>query len=503
MKNGFKNAGLAIVMALGFSQLSNANVTLDCESGNRGIEQAACWGFVVTGYYNLATLLIPGKAVNIVRNNPGTPPNMILPDANTPANTPATSKVAAVEAVTNSTTEKFDINKYFSTNYLDLEEEFMELINIYSLLTTSRTENCALYPSINDWIGEKQNYQSFVKLAENKYSSPEMQEFIQKVNEARLNNGGPFLEGQIRPEWYIEKVELLVKKLVFFYASHSNLEDYGMDMDYLTFPSLENAIITDEKLLTLFDNQQPPVLRQLVQYDNLLSKYYNGVATVGKLGRVLNLKGVELYNLWKGLTEAGLVADFEWKKTGPSGEQVIYKSNKWLEIPGETDINKLVTKLVDDKTISEELKIPLANYLLTLQNGTKKNSLFISRYKLASTVYKNNALSEYLLSGYDVFTTLGSEDEATIGSQANIQKFINDIADELIKEYNKFEEEILEKVRIFQLNNKVNNFSDLEFLKPYLDRIQSEFEGELPLGQEFLFRVLQMIDNKVKEKSPL
>jgi hypothetical protein len=48
MKNSFKNTGLAIVMALGFSQLSNANVTLDCESGNRGIEQAAYWGFGVT-----------------------------------------------------------------------------------------------------------------------------------------------------------------------------------------------------------------------------------------------------------------------------------------------------------------------------------------------------------------------------------------------------------------------------------------------------------------------
>jgi len=496
MKNSFKNAGLAIVMALGFSQFSNANVTLDCESGNRGIEQAACWGFGVTGYYNLATLLIPGKDVNIVRNTSGTPPNMILPDANTPA----TSKVAAVEAVTNSTTEKFDINKYFSTNYLDLEEEFMELINIYSLLSTSIEIKNALYPSINDWIGTKQTYQSFSKLAGNKYSSPEMQEFIQKVKVERLNHGGPFLEGQTMPVWFIQKVELLVKKFVFFYASHINLEDFGMDMDYLSFPSLENAIITDEKLLTLID--QPPVLRQLVHYDNLLKKY-NGVATVGKLGRVLNLKGVELYNLWKGLTEAGLVADFEWEKTGTSGEQVIYKSNKWLEIPEETDINKLVTKLADDKTISEELVIPLTDYLLTLQKGIKKDSIFITRYKLASLVYKNEALSEYVLSGYDVFTTLGSEDEATKGSQANIQKFINDIADELNKEYNKVVDEILEKIRIFQLNNKVNKFSDLEFFKPYLDRIQSEFEGELPLGQEFLFRVLQTIDNKVKEKSPL
>lgn len=493
MKNRFKNAGLAIVMALGFSQFSNANVTFDCESGNRGIEQAACWGFGVTGYYNLATLLITGKAVNIVRNTPGTPPNMILLAAKTPSNTPATSKVAAVEAVTNSSTEKFDINKYFSTSYLDLEEELTELRNIYVLLTTSREKTNALYPSINDWIGEKQNYQSFSKLAENKYRSPEMQEFIQKVEIERLNHGGPFLEGQTMPEWYIQKVELLVKKFVFFYASHSNLEDSGMDMDYLTFPSLENAIITDENVLKLFNNQQPPVLKQLVHYDNLLSKY-NGVATVGKLGRVLNLKGVELYNLWKGLTEAGLVTDFEWEKTGPSGEQVIYKSNKWLEISGETDINKLVTKLADDKTISEELKIPLTDYLLTLQKGIKKDSLFITRYRLASLVYKNNALNEYLFSGYDIFTTLGAEDKATKASKAYLQKFINDIADELNKEYNKVVEEILEKIRIFQLNNKVNKFSDLEFFKPYLDRIQSEFEGELPLGQEFLFRVLQIND---------
>ena len=61
MKNILKNTGIALLMVFGVAQIANAQVTLDCESGNRGIEQAACWGFGATSYNNTAGLLISGK----------------------------------------------------------------------------------------------------------------------------------------------------------------------------------------------------------------------------------------------------------------------------------------------------------------------------------------------------------------------------------------------------------------------------------------------------------
>jgi hypothetical protein len=542
MKNSFKNAGLAIVMALGFSQLSNANVTIDCESGNRGIEQAACWGFGVTGYYNLATLLISGKDVNIVRNTPGTPPSMISLDANTPA----TSEVATVE-VPNFDEKKPEqvvyLSQYFDATYLSLHAELTALITQREALKNPK-EEFALYTPIKDFIGQTEVKES------NLSSNPEI---IMAIDHRK--KFGQITEGQPMPEWFNKKAELLAKKFAFFYASHKKLEDFGMDMDYLTMPSsIDLSLITPDDLLRF------PILQSLKEYDELLSKY-PGVSTVGKLGRELKIDGVELYNLWKELTKQGVVKDYEWRQetnqiknsaqltnlddktsindflishpnysyvdgtltvTGKmtyseltelkviftsevektalnevmqrSQDQLITKiSKKWLEISTDVNVKRLVGKLDLSDNFNKDQKELLIAYLETLSKGKKMDDSFLSVYVRQRMVYKSQALFHcYKQGSYDAIS-LASEllDDATTFKSEFETKF-----KEWIQQYDNFEEVALGIINKFQVAKEEDMSFRLTFTDDLLKKKIKDFKGDnIPVGQEFLFRLLEENNN--------
>jgi LruC domain-containing protein len=61
MKRLFNIVNLFIVAALLSVNTVNAQLTLDCESGNRAIEQGNCWGFGAVSYTNTSTLIISGS----------------------------------------------------------------------------------------------------------------------------------------------------------------------------------------------------------------------------------------------------------------------------------------------------------------------------------------------------------------------------------------------------------------------------------------------------------
>ena len=62
MKKIFRSAALLFSTAMLSFVINNASaqVTLDCESGNRAIEQGNCWGFGATTYSNTTSLVISG-----------------------------------------------------------------------------------------------------------------------------------------------------------------------------------------------------------------------------------------------------------------------------------------------------------------------------------------------------------------------------------------------------------------------------------------------------------
>lgn len=68
-----KNILVGVLFLVGV-HTANAQLTLTCESGNRAIEQAACWGFGATSYTNIASYVINGSWS--VRGNSMTNPNI-------------------------------------------------------------------------------------------------------------------------------------------------------------------------------------------------------------------------------------------------------------------------------------------------------------------------------------------------------------------------------------------------------------------------------------------
>jgi len=62
MKNLFRSIifGFFMLFITAFTTNLQAQVTLNCESGNRAIEQGNCWGFGATSYSNTANLVIEG-----------------------------------------------------------------------------------------------------------------------------------------------------------------------------------------------------------------------------------------------------------------------------------------------------------------------------------------------------------------------------------------------------------------------------------------------------------
>ena len=426
--------------------------------------------------------------VNIARNSLINPPNVFLIQTDNNIEKLATTAVAKAEAIKPVKPEYVvNISNNFKTSFIDLEEETVQAYNQLIVFTRELKDAGAfLLPPLKFMMEKEQTIESYITLGETMNSKPEIQEAHKYVKENGLHK-----EGQPMPVWYSEKIEQLAKKFVFFYSSHEKLEDSGMDMDYLTIPSLEHVIITDEQILKVGYSNTDFVI-MLSKYDMLLSEY-SGVGTVGTLGRQLNIKGVELYNLWKALIKEGVVTDYTWKKTDDSGKVIDKNIHKWLEIKPNTDLKALVAKLGLLPNIAKKLE----NYLLTLSKGNKADSNFIKKYEELKSDYANNVLNDnYLLKGFEVFTALGMEND-----QKNYDKFFVPKADEWVKEYNKFEETSIGMIERFQVENKEDMSLRIFFIEHYLKRIKSDFQDKnIPVGQEFLFRLLEENDNLPQEK---
>lgn len=61
MKNFITKSGIVLLIGLLFSFNTKAQLTLTCESGNRAVEQAACWAFGSNTYTNVSASLITGN----------------------------------------------------------------------------------------------------------------------------------------------------------------------------------------------------------------------------------------------------------------------------------------------------------------------------------------------------------------------------------------------------------------------------------------------------------
>jgi hypothetical protein len=264
-----------------------------------------------------------------------------------------------------------------------------------------------------------------------------------------------------------------------------------MDMDYLTIPTLDNPVVTDKKLLEM-GYANSPLLSMLSQYDKFLSKY-NGVSTVGKLGRDLNIQGVELYNLWKELTNAGMVNDYSWMKTDASGKVINANKNKWLEVPVSVNVKSLVAKIALSPDVSQKLE----SYLVTLQNGKKRDGNFLKKYEELKTDYNQNVKEkDYLMNGFTAFSALGIEI-----NQERYQNYFVPKANAWIKEYCKFEG-LASAIIIddFQMDGDYR-VDRLKYMDKYLEKIKTGFLGKnIPVGQEFLFKLLDDYENLPQEK---
>ena len=413
-----------------------------------------------------------------VSTNPITPPNMIVAKA-----TQETNKVDKAEAVKAVKSELvMDISKYLKTTFLDLEEDYIVLQNQRAqLLPGYSREDAHALPSLRFLQGKPKNFDSYSK------AGHELTAMIKDKMEESFkykDKYGAFPEGQPVPEWIKQNAATLAKKLVYYYSSHRNMEDFGMDIDYLTMPIIEHNVVTD-KFLWKIGYTEYSITTCLAKYDDLL-KEYTGVGTVGKLGRELKLDGVELYNLWKKLDKAGIVADYNWELKDDYGKVVTDKtSNKWLEIANSINVKDLVASL----NVSPSYSDKLVNYFISLQNGKKRDDSFIKKYEELKVKYRDEVIvGNYYVSG---FRAMGF-------SMPNSQEsFINNygpMASKWIKEYRNFEKEVLANtVHLFFDDEESVSISKKEFFET-LEKQKKLLDSEsLPLGQEFLFQILEKI----------
>ncbi len=420
-----------------------------------------------------------------VSTNPITPPNIIVAKA-----TQETNQVVNVEAVKQKKPEfVLDISKYFKTIYLDLEEDIVMLFAQTSILTSNITKNnIRPIPTNKMMLGRPKTLEELVSQGRKLLDSPEFKEAF-KCKE----QNGVFAIGKT-PEWLNKKIELLAKKHVFFYASHKDLEDYGMDMDYLTIPMIDKTAILPEALQKQFPGYSNlRQLKYLIEYDNLLTEY-SGVSTVGKLGRELGISGVELYNLWKELDKTGIVTSLNWEHKEDGDKSTVKTAKKWLEVASNVNVKGLMASIDCDQNIKPKLE----KYLLTLQQGKKRDDAFAKSYENLKVDYYEIVLKEnYYLGGLQVLSAL----DVAFNNQ-NLNNYYRPKANEWIEDYDYFSSQVKVAISVLttaKTEKAMSYFKD--FTDKRLEGFKQEYEGEnLPVGQEFLFQILEEMDSIPKEK---
>ena len=372
-----------------------------------------------------------------------------------------------------------NISQYFQANYFVLDDHADLIAGKSALYRHEMNYNdLILRPSFGMWLGNPKTWEVFLDISRDMGNRSEFREVINHVRQH-----GVLKEGEALPEWLIEELELHAKRFVFSYASRINLPDYGIDTDYLTMPVIDLFIVRDPRLINIgYTDSNLSIFRIIADYDSLLNEY-TGVSTMGRLGRELSIEGVELYNLWQELEKEGVVSSYIGRHIDHQGQETQKTSNKWLEIGSNVNIQQLVRGL----DIASGLRARLQTYLTSLQRGKKRDNAFNSRYEELKNNYRNEGLSLYLLHGFGMLSHTGMEE-----TNRNYNEVYLPMANEWIGEYEYLEYSLLRDMNSFSRHaNQRGADVFYDRFKRIVENQKEMFKGDLPLGQEFLFYLLQ------------
>jgi len=172
-------------------------------------------------------------------------------------------------------------------------------------------------PCLKGYLGKPKNRETHWAASQAMLNHPEVKQvlaFAKRDGLWTMPNGKVGVRIDI-PYGIDKELELVAKQYVYFYASHKYLDDYGMDIDYLTFPVIDVPLTKEE----IGPYLSFPIVTSLYNYDQLFDTY-DGVSTMGRLGRKLGIDGVELYNVWKQLKASGNVANMKWSAENRKGK---------------------------------------------------------------------------------------------------------------------------------------------------------------------------------------
>jgi len=420
-----------------------------------------------------STEFIPNPDVKVSMSTNAIAPRVIVANAVTPVDVVKPVKPEFV----------MDISKYFKTTFLDLEEEHITILTQRAMLLPRFSLGAKTVPTLRLLQGKPKSLDVLAKQAT---QFTEMIKDEMAVAFKYKEEHGPYPEDRPSPEWIKQNAELIAKKYVFYYASHKLKEDFGMDMDYLTMPIIDHDVVTDKQMLGAGYTNYPLTIH-LAKYDDLLNEY-TGVSTIGRLGKELKIDGVELYKLWKKMDKAGIVTDYKWELKDDYGNVTAKTSNKWLEVASNVNVKKLVAGL----NVSSAYNDNLVNYLTSLQNGKKRDDSFIKKYEDLKISYRDKVLVDnYLVMG---FRTLNVAD-MPCSTKSYRENYMPKVRD-WMKEYSDFERFLNVGVKGLNTTTSESVVSNIhnKFTKA-IEFKKEDFGGEVPLGQEFLFKLFETHDS--------
>jgi hypothetical protein len=431
--------------------------------------------------------------VKVVITDPITPPGMILAQANTGTSGAGqanrTAEASNVEAVAEVTPAKpefvIDISKYFQTSFLDLEEEATSNFNQLMILHYMDEERIkgldALIIPVRLFLGKEKTIFESIRLSKELAREPQYQRALRHRQEHGKVELGEF------PEWLVESHLRNSKRTVFKMIAMLDNHDYGLDVDYLSLPMIDDGVLCSKLSKNIHISFF--ILQETYKYDQLLNEY-SGVATRGRLGRQLGVDGVELYNLWRELDQKGIITEHEMNHKDFQGKENTKKFKMWLEVASDINIKQLVVSL----NVSENIRGKLENYLLGLQRGKKRDEGFIRRYEGLRNVYRERVQQSYSIEIDGLFLNV------TERTQEDIERY-NATMNEWVREYRDFDSFLrlyLRRLTLGANERQVSVFND-RFIKT-LETGKEKFKGEIPLGQEYLFLLLENNERDTGER---
>jgi len=159
-----------------------------------------------------------------------------------------------------------------------------------------------------------------------------------------------------------------------------------------------------------------------------------------------------------------------------------------------------VDKFVEGLDVSSNLRPKLVKYLKGLQNGKRRNLMFKAKYDILRDKHKSEVLvKDYLLAGFRTFSRLYGLDGH---SQEGYRKDYMPVLDKWMDEYNKFERYLLSGVK--SLNTRSEKVTAMVYDKLIKNlSLEKEFGGEIPIGPEILFMLMEAGDASAEEKKIL